>query len=201
MLLLNKSLIFRNQRDTIFIDTKSNAIRNAASNELHVYAFRTEGDTVVLSYGEDGSGSDMVFVKSSSDLQRDLYSNSFLDIQLNQCEGAAVDLPESDKFRHLLVGPPKLGLAAGMMMKQDSIVMEFHNLTFIDLNDVGILAREMKKAGENLCIHIDKKTPDAHVISLRAELSKHAQGMKILEGRIKEGRVVYVEVPGQSANL
>jgi hypothetical protein len=202
MLLLNKSLIFQNQRDTIFIDTKRSIVRNAESNELHVYALKAEGDTVVLSYGDpDDASSDMVFVRSTADPQRDLYSNSFLDVQLDQCEGNGVDIEESGKFRHLLIGRPKAGLAASMMMDRDSIVMEFHNMTFIGLKDVSILAREMKKAGEHLCVHIDKETPDAHVLSLRAELSKHAQGMKILEGRMKEGRVVYVDVPGQSANL
>jgi hypothetical protein len=194
---LNKSSIFKNQRDTIFIDPTYHTFRKAVSNQLNVYGFRAEGDSVVLSYGTNGDGSELVFVKSGESPHQDIYSNSLLDVELTTClsECKHTHLEESDNMRHLLVGPPKSGVAPGMMLKPDSVLMEFHNLTFLSMNNMQSLAREMKKAGENLCLHIDKDTPNERIIALRTELHRHANGMTIFESRMKDGRLVFVESP------
>jgi hypothetical protein len=197
IVLLNKSSVFKNQRDTIFIDPTHNTFRRAASNPLNIFGFRTEGDSIVLSYGTNGDGSELVFVKREENIDRDIYANSLLDVEPTPCEPDCKHshISETTKTRHLLVGPPKPGVAPGMMLKPDSVLMEFHNLTFLDMKNLQALTREMKKAGEDLCLHIDKDIPNAKVIALRTELRSNSNGMTIFESRMKDGKLVFIESP------
>ncbi len=197
VVLLNKSSIFMNQRDTIFIDPVHHTYRNAVTNQLNIFGWRSEGDSIIMSYGTRGDGSELVFVRSAEDPGHDVFSNSMLDVELTPCESECghAHIPENKLMRHLLVGPPKPGVAPGMMLKPDSILMEFHNITFLGMNNLQALTREMKKAGEKLCLHFDKDTPREMTTALRSELWSHADGMTILESRMKDGRVVFVESP------
>lgn len=196
IVLLNRSSVFHNQRDTIFIDPDRHTLKSAVLNHLNIRQFHTVSDSVFLHYGPGPTGSKAVFIRAEANPARDAYANSMLDVYPSECDQQCEHqhVAEQQNMRHLLVGRPKPGVAKHIGLRDDSIVMEFHNITFLGFKELEPLLREMKKAGDHLCIHVDKNVPAEKSAELRNELSRLDREMKLHEGRWKDGQIVYVRI-------
>lgn len=196
IVLLNRSSVFYNQRDTIIIDPRQHTLKSAVLNHLNIRQFHTVSDSVFLHYGSGPVGSKAVFIRAEADALRDAYANSLLDVNPNECDVGCVHshVAEKENMRHLLVGKPKAGVAKRIGLRDDSIVMEFHNVTFLGIKELEPLLREMKKAGDLLCLHVDKNVPAEKSTELLQELARIDREIRLLEGRWKDGKVVYVKI-------
>jgi hypothetical protein len=194
VIIVNKSLVFAEARDTIIIDPTTNSFVSSTREMFPSFGVSYSKDTVILDYTHDAGDDQAKFVKAPPS-SRDYFSTSCIDIELTEYEDEAkFDISQS-KIRNITVGTLKRDLAAYV---PDSIYLEYESEQFLSNSDLLRIGQGLDREQTMnwvLCLSIDTRVPDSVSERLRSMIGRSVGFERLVETRISNGVLVYVKRP------
>lgn len=191
LVILNKRLVFSEQKDTIVIDRSTRKFIKSLKVDSQIYDFKVTGNELFLQtdYGEW-----IKFIRKEVSTS-DYFSNSLIDIEPEDYASQSQVQIQNLNFKNVIVG--KLKTAAGWEEATDSIYMEYENEVFIHYSDIARLNKVLVRdtlINWSVCLHLDRGIPDSLAFLLKSDLLKIIGKEKLFESRLDENELVYIKL-------
>lgn len=193
LVLINKNVVFLDQRDTIIIDPKTNSFIRSTREMFPFFDFGLINDTVMLQFAHDGGEDIIKFIKATPSAS-EFFSPSLIEIEPEQYHNESEFKIDGLNVKNIVVGPLKNGVS---WSKPDSLYIEFENEIFIDLKDIARIGPSLDSDSVSnwaICLHLDKHVPQPVANQLRLALLKNYDHKKIAESRLSDNKLIYIEI-------
>lgn len=193
LVLINKNVVFLDQRDTIIIDPKTNSFIRSTREMFPFFDFGLINDTVMLRFAHDGGEDIIKFIKATPSAS-EFFSPSLVEIEPEQYLNESTFKTDGFNIKNIIVGPLKKGVS---WPNPDSLYIEFENAVFIDLEDISRIGASLDSESISnwvIGLHLNKDVPQSIANQLRFELLKNYDRKKIAESRLHGNQLVYIEI-------
>lgn len=193
LVLINKNVVFLDQRDTIIIDPKKNLFIRSTREMFPFFDFGLISDTVMLRFAHDGGEDIIKFIKATPSAS-EFFSSSLIEIEPEQYRNESQFKIDGLNIKNITVGPLKKGAS---WPNPDSLYIEFENEVFIDLEDISRIGASLDSDSISnwaIGLHLNKHVPQSVAKQVRLELLKNYDRKKIAESRLDGNQLVYIEI-------
>lgn len=200
LVLINKNIVFIDQRDTIIINSKTNSFVSSTREMYPFFDFKVLKDTVVLHYSHDGGDDKMKFVRdipSSSDY----FSSSLIDIELNNYHNEPEANINESQIKNITIGALKKGIR---WAKSDTIYIEYENEVFINFDDISKIGRVLDSDSIKnwvICLNLDKEVPIAISDRIKSDLRNSYSDEQLIQTQLGGDKIIYVKMTTAGNNV
>jgi hypothetical protein len=194
LVLINISSVFRGQRDTVVIDTKTNSFLSSTRAMFPIFDFKVVNDTIEVHFEHDAGQDKIKFVKGHTNAA-DHFSTSYIDVDLLDYDSGKLIDANDLRIVNLTIGPLKKGTDWGTSDK-DSICIEYENEFFLQRNELQKLSDKLILDIDDkviLCLNFDKRVSRQVTTEIKNALEKIAGNVIVTESRSRGNEIVYVK--------
>ncbi len=193
VVLLNKSSVFYDERDTIIINTKRNTFVRSNRRPFPIYDFSADHDTIYVSYAYDAGEETIKFIPMEISPMFSYFAESNIDIQLRPYDNEIITSVQQNKVVNLIIGRAKEGIK-WPEPHRDKILIEFERFDYVEDDELPELIRQIQEENDRvLCLHFDKRVPLDVATDIRSRIKNTAITCDIVESRINETELVYIK--------
>lgn len=200
LVLINRTIVFMDQRDTIIIDQKTNSFVRSTREMFPFFDFRVSKDTVILEFAHDAGTDKIKFIKDIP-TNNDYFSNSLIDVELEKYLDEPQVVLEGLQIKNVTVGTLKKGIK---WAEADSNYIEFENEVFLDLKDISKLGPSFESDSIRnwvICLNLDKQVPSSLSDRLKSELVKNYKDDRLIQTKINGNELLYVKMTTAGNNV